>query len=432
MLILAMLSRLNVNLLCTSDTASHLVDSSCLGTETEMQMQDDIDLGKYVQVVFKHYKLGLLIFVIVALVVAVPQLLRPASYTATATLFARTPQYQWRFDSRVLPFVEVHKNWQKEFSEVAKDPWLKRAIADALVDEYPTDLPGSVTVRAGKQTLIHVDATASSPEEAAQLANRWSEAFVEWIDRMYGTTSLVAPVSEELTEVESAYRQAESVVREFKARTGLGIASEGQTMLEGYEWLGPLGLELAEKNRMLAQHRLAVESLEIVRGQIQDAQVTGEPLEGLSWELLNVSSISERGQLDVDVVMKHLDDPEHLKGLIDSELNAQESAVKVLEERVAGDQEEIARLIGELDHLVETRILAKEVYQTLQRKVSEIDVQSKIDGPKLQIIREAVSPAAPKQTDWLMIILSAVVAGGVVGIAGCFAAEFVEARRTTD
>jgi len=183
---------------------------------------------------------------------------------------------------------------------------------------------------------------------------------------------------------------------------------------------------------MLAQHRLAVESLEIVRDQIQDAQTTEKTLDGLSWELLNVSSISERGQLDVGVVMKHLDDPEHLKGLIDTELNAQERAVKVLEEGVAGDQQEITRLIGELDHLVETRILAKEVYQTLQRKVDEIDVQSKIDGPKLQVIREAVSPAESKQTDWLMIILSAVVAGGVVGIAGCFAAKFVEARRTTD
>lgn len=430
MLILAMLLRLNANLLHTSDTVSHLVDSSCLETETEMQ--DDIDLGKYVRVVFTHYKFGLLLFVIVALVVAVPQLLRPASYTATATLFARTPQYQWRFDSRVLPFVQVNKNWQKEFSEVAKDPWLKRTIADALVDEYPAGLPGLVTVRAGKQTLIHVDATASTPEEAAQLANRWSEAFVGRIDQMYGTASLADPFSEELAEVGSVYRLTKDAVREFKARTGIGIASEGQTMLEGYEWLGPLGLELAEKNRLLAQHRLAVGNLQVVRDQLQQAQAAGEALDELSWELLNVTSISERGQLTLDVVVTYLEAPEHLASLIDSELTAQNSVVEILEQEIAGDQEEITRLADELDRLVESRILAKETYQTIYRKIDEIEIQSKIEGPLLQVITKAVSPADPKQTDWLMIILSAVVAGGVVGIAGCFAAEFVEARRTTD
>lgn len=395
-------------------------------------MHEDIDLGKYVRVVFTHYRLGLLLFILVALVILGSQLLRPVSYTATTTLFANTPQYQWRFDSRVLPYVQTNKNWQKEFTEVAKDPWLKGVIAETFVDEYGAGMTGTVTVRAGKQTLIHVDATASTPEVAVRLANRWSDIFIDWIDRLYGITLMADPFSAELIDSENTYLAAAEAVREFKARTGIGIASEGQTMLEGYEWLGPMGLELAENSRALAQHKVAVQNLEIVKTRIRDAQNGGASLENLPWELLNVPAISNRGMVSPEDVQALSDDPQRLAALLEVELAAQNSTIQVLEQQIASDQDEITTLSSELDRLVETRIMTKEVYQTIRRKVDEIAVQSKIEGPQLRIMTEASLPVYPKAADWLMVIVLAFVAGAVVSVVGCFAAEFIESRRTAN
>ena len=392
-------------------------------------MPDDIDLSKYVQVVFRHYKLGLILAVCVALVIVVSQWLQPATYTATTTLFASSPQYQWRFDSRVLPLVQTNKNWQKEFTEVAKDSWLKAEIEAALTERYGESSQGTVAVRAGKQTLVHVDATASTPESAMNLANRWSEEFIEWVDEMYGTAPLADAFSAELVDAENAYMEKVEAVRQYKADTGIGIASEGQTMLEGYEWLGPLGLELAEKNRILAEHTLAVENLEILDEQLQSAQAAGASLESLSWELLNVPAIQDRDQLHIEDVQALFDDAEQIAALIDAEMMAQNNVMATLQDVIADDQDQITQLATELDRLVEARILTKEIYQTIQRKVDEIAVQSEIEGPLLRVITEATLPTGPNRGDWLMIGLLAVVSGAVIGVSGCFVAEFVESRR---
>jgi len=180
---------------------------------------------------------------------------------------------------------------------------------------------------------------------------------------------------------------------------------------------------------MLADYRVAIRNLEVLSEQVQDAQAAGASLDGLSWELLDAPTITARGQLQVDSVALLFDEPARVIALIDSELSAQTNALTTLEDEVASDQDEITRLATELDQLVSARILSKEVYQTLQRKVDEIAVQSQVEGPLLALITEASLPTSAGKGDWFMIAVLAVVAGGVIGIVGCFAAEFIENQR---
>ncbi len=391
-------------------------------------MDDELDLSRYLRVLIRHARLGLLVFIMVAGVIVIANLLRPASFTATATLFGG-PQYQWRFDSRLSPNTPVNVNWQRIFLDLAKDPWFQRQIAAEVEKRLSAQDIGTMTVRAGKQSLIHIDVSASTPEDAARLANAWAEAFADQAERLYGTTALSDQFAQELKRWEETYQQAVQAVEDFKARTGVGISSEGAPSLEGYEWLGAMGMELAEHSRQLAAHRQAIANLELLKEQLEQARRDHSSLEGLPWQLLDIPSITARGILTPEAIIQHLDDAGALSDMLASELAAQQAAASALEERVAAEQAELARLSSELDRLVEERNLARENYQTMSRKVSEIDIASRVEGPLVHVVGKALPPEKPASRDWPVVLVLAVAAGAVLGAAACILAELMTRRR---
>jgi uncharacterized protein involved in exopolysaccharide biosynthesis len=391
-------------------------------------MDDELDLGHYLRILVRHARLGIVVFLLTAGAVLIANLLRPASYTATATLFAGGPQYQWRFDSRLSPNTPVNVNWQKMFLDLAKDPWFRNQIAAQVEARFPGKSIGEMSVRAGKQSLIHIDVTAPTPQEAAKLANAWAEAFANQAEKLYGATALSEPFAQELKRWEEQYQQAVQAVEDFKARTGVGISSEGAPSLEGYEWLGALGLELAERSRQLAAHRQAIANLQLLKEQLEQARRQNSSLESLPWQLLDAPTIAARGILTHEVVAQHLNDAGALAGLLDAELTAQQAAASALEQRLNEDQARLARLSTELDRLVEERNLARENYLTLQRKVSEIEIENRVEGPLVRVVGEAAVPEKRASRDWPVVALLAVIAGAVLGTGACLIAEYLARR----
>lgn len=388
-------------------------------------MEDELDLTRYLRILVRHARLGIVIFILTAGAILLVNLLRPASYTATATLFAGGPQYQWRFDSRLSPNIPVNVNWQRIFLDLAKDPWFRSQVAAQVETRFPHKNIGEMSVRAGKQSLIHIDVTAFTPQDAAGLANAWAEAFAYQAEQLYGATALAEPFAQELKRWEEQYQQAVKAVEEFKARTGVGIASEGAPSLEGYEWLGALGMELAERSRQLAAHRQAIANLQLLKEQLEQARRQNASLEELSWQLLDAPTIAARGILTHEVVAEHLNDAGALAALLDAELTAQQAAATALEERLSADQAQLAQLSSELDRLVEERNLAKENYLTLQRKVSEIEIENRVEGPLVRVVGKAAAPEKRASRDWSVVAVLAITAGAVLAIAASIIAEFM-------
>lgn len=392
-------------------------------------MEDELDLSRYLRILVRHARLGIVVFILTAGVVILANFLRPASYTATATLFAGGPQYQWRFDSRLSPNTPVNVNWQRIFLDLAKDPWFKEQIAVQVKAQFPGENIGEVTIRAGKQSLIHIDVTADTPQDAANLANAWAEVFAHQAEKLYGATALSESFSQELKRWEEIYQQAIQAVDDFKARTGIGVASEGAPSLEGYEWMGALGMELAERSRQLAAHHQAIANLQLLKEQLEQARRQNSSLDNLSWQLLDAPSIAARGILTHEIIAQHRNDAGALAALLDAELAAQQAAASALEQRLAADQTELAKLSSELDRLVEQRSLAKENYQTLQRKVNEIDIENHVEGPLVRIVGIAVPPAKRASRDWPVVAVLAAAVGAILGTAACIIAERMTRRR---
>jgi hypothetical protein len=199
-------------------------------------------------------------------------------------------------------------------------------------------------------------------------------------------------------------------------------------MLEGYEWLGHLGLDLAEKNRILSAHRVAVASLETLLGQFRDAKQAGRSLNSLPWDSLDAAPIIARGQLSPSIALSQIDTPDKLESGLTSELAAQSQTVKLLEDEIAGKQKEMTSLTTEFDQLVEDRIHTRENYQTIWRKVDEIRTQAATDSIELRVIQAAELPTSPVPIQWPLIGILALAGGGVIGLAGCYVAEFLEHR----
>ena len=76
---------------------------------------------------------------------------------------------------------------------------------------------GSVDGRPGASDLIFVKATADSPTKAAAIANAWSSAYVEEVNRIYGQVpvTMLGSVENELTQSRTAYEQAQAALEAF-------------------------------------------------------------------------------------------------------------------------------------------------------------------------------------------------------------------------
>jgi len=392
-------------------------------------MQEEIDLGKHLRAIAAHYRLGLLIFFIIAAIIIGMQFILPTSYQATATLFAAAQQNQWRFDTRLASNPEAGKNWPKEFLELSKDAWLKEQIALQISPETGGELDGAVWV-GNKQSLLHVQALSSSPEKAIDLANEWSLAFIGWVSQVYGTAATSESTLQQLEEVNKIYQKSLQDLKDFQARTGIGVAAEGQTMMEGYEWLGPLGLELAEKNRALAAQKVAQANLALLNAQFQEAKEAGKSLKDLPWQLLDVAPISARGQLTPQIAIEKSDQPRELEALLSAEIDVQSRATQALEEEVGKNQQAIMDQIEQHDQLVQERILQRENYTTFRRKVDEIQYQAKIEDVELRMLTPAAAPVTPvRAMSWPLAAILALGVGAIAGVAACYVAEYIQKRR---
>jgi uncharacterized protein involved in exopolysaccharide biosynthesis len=117
-----------------------------------------------------------------------------------------------------------------DFDETERAPTrLVRLIAAESVASSDNRNPGD---------LIEISAQATSADKAAELANAWARAYVDYINGLYGSgpAQLSASVINELEEAQAAYDQAQGAVEEF-------IRADGSNSLER---------QIAEKQQIIS------------------------------------------------------------------------------------------------------------------------------------------------------------------------------------
>ncbi|MBW7883274.1 MAG: hypothetical protein H3C34_11680 [Caldilineaceae bacterium] len=208
-------------------------------------VEDEIDLRKYLETVLYRWReilfINLLVVVAAAAGVLGLRAVRQPVYEATSTAAIVRTSTNVQFDSRFqtssdLPSGQDLNSRRTTLLALV----LSGSIADKVVTELgsmltederePINLLESVEAeldtpegRTGNSDLIKISVTTDSPEKAAAIANAWAKYYVQEVNRIYGQVpdEMLASVANELADAQTAYETAQAELEEFMAASSL-------------------------------------------------------------------------------------------------------------------------------------------------------------------------------------------------------------------
>ncbi len=380
-------------------------------------MSDEIDLHAYLGALRRRWWLllgGMLVALAITFAFGAAQ---QKHYQAAATLLATSPNYQWRFDASILPYIDNRRDYQREFLVIGRSSQIATMAAEqlkasgALPAATPDDLLAAVTLRAGDASTIQVLATAGTPEQAAAIANVWADSFVQVAREVTGVGAELENYQAELAIAGQRMDQAEADLAQVRTETGLFINSDSS---EEQEISNVHRRQLSLVNDRLAAYLTDLDALRLLAADVSQSS-TADQLADLPWELLAGPVVAQRGELTPELAQSLLDQPDELLAVLQAEEQALAGAVESLTGESDGLQAALAadwQLYGAAQRAYN---LTRETYNTMWRKVDEASIQGRIDPSQLTIVSEALPPTAPVQTRRMAQLAVAAVLGLIAG-----------------
>ena len=381
-------------------------------------MSEEIDLQLYLRALLRRWWI-IAIFVAVALVAAfVITALQPRHYDAVATLTATAPRFQWRFDLGIQPVIDTRRDYQREYLAISKSNDIAVRAAELLsgaeppINLTPAEILAAIAVRTGDSNTLLVTATANDPQQAAGLANAYSQAFVEVGQKLGGVSADLANYRSELEAAGQKLAQAEQTLLDTRSATGFLLVSG--TDPNTIEMQNPGLRQLDLKTQSLAETSNDLDGLRTLVGRLEAAE-PGTDLAQLPWELLAGPVLSQRGVVSPAWALQSLDDPQALLAALRSEEAALGAAVDQLTEETTDLRLQVAEDWRTYSTATRNYGLLRDVYNILARKVSEAEIQERIDPAQLTVASSALEPARPTQTRQVALYLVAGVVGLILG-----------------
>ncbi|MFM7172388.1 MAG: Wzz/FepE/Etk N-terminal domain-containing protein, partial [Caldilinea sp.] len=207
-------------------------------------MDDEIDLRQYLDVLiawrWEILAITVLVTLVAAGVVLIQRAVTPPVYSATATLAIARTSRDIQFDENFRTTLDAENpaNTRRValvglVASNAVAEVVAKELSDAFDEEEraPTELLKQLEAAAvtapGSRTegdLIQITARAGEPEKAAELATTWAKAYVEYANRLYGDVpvQLIESVQNELAQAQVAYDSAQTKLETFLSANGVG------------------------------------------------------------------------------------------------------------------------------------------------------------------------------------------------------------------
>lgn len=383
-------------------------------------MTQELDFTFLRRALSRRWWLIVLLVVLAAAGAVLFGLVRPPVYQAQAQLLARAPKYQWRFNASVLPIVDERRDWRREFMLLGQTIQVARRVAEQVGDGAAgSALLRRVSFRPDATDRIILEASGPTPQAAADLANTWSRVLQAAVSERYGTVTEAQTYADLRSKFEAQLQGAQSKLEAFKAQTGQSVGATESLEAAGLE---PDQKELDSKARLLADYRVALDNVNRLAQEVADAQAGRRAPSSIPWELLQDPILLQRAALKGDQLPAQSDLPAWA-ALLQAEAAGLQDLVNWLNDDVIRLQTQLAREDSELYRLTRERNLAAESYETVRRKLNEIEVQEAVDPVGIEILDAATPPEAP--SSWpLTTRLAVAIVGGLV--AGLWLALFWE------
>lgn len=236
-------------------------------------MEEEVDLGQYIEILIRHKKQIIAITLAVVIVVFIVSMFLPPVYEAEASLALLRVRSEVSFEPKFKTISAEGslsraglESRQEAFTSLAQSHSIAATVFQALKDRWPDmvigirGLKNSVTVKA-KGDLILIQARARDPQLAADIANAWANEAARLINTVYGQVSQpVAEVRSQAQQAKTRYENAQKALEKFISENRISSLQRRIT-------------ELQEARDALQEAQLAViglhlgKQLEMVRGQ---------------------------------------------------------------------------------------------------------------------------------------------------------------------
>jgi len=401
-------------------------------------MEEEIDLRAYVEVLIRRWKWIAGLALVAAVTAFVVSTLLPPTYEASAVVIITQPRYQMQFDPRF----ETVNDWMpayKAFPTLATSDDVLQSVVDAYtpssqaqIEEWKLGtLSGMVTASSeGDPSLVVLEASSRSPQDAAAIANLWAGALVQQGNRIYSEKEIdVAFFEEQANQAEETLDEADAALIEFQARNQASIISAQLDSLR------------RTQNDYLADQRTVAYIVQDIQGlRDQLAQQPGNRPASLADDLtallLQIKAFDAQASIPVQLQVSSAEplsdksQAEQIAFLDDLVTTLEAKSVEIdgrlveLEPQILALQRQLQEIKTEQDRLTRTRDLARETYTTLARKLEEARIAVQEESGVLQVGSYAAVPEKPVGPRKLLNTAVAGALGLMMGVFGAFAVEW--------
>lgn len=411
-------------------------------TETYEEAADELDLGRYLNVFRRWWRLILLCGALGALAAFGTSSLLAKSYDAEASLAIIRTGTVLNFDPKIRTVSDTDPtqnldqvSLRKSLLTLATSNELAQQVVDRIGDRLPARLRDPALLVAEMSVtndadLIRIRANAETSEQAALLANTWAQVYQERVNAIYNE-SLVTP--------ETARAQAEAAKQTYDARQAELIAFLKDNSLEELKRrrdvvAAQLDNQSKEESKLI---QLEAEA-KALRERIASGAASGSRGAGLATLLLEASAFSTGAELPVNVqlALNQID----AGGTFDDQLKQLDSLIAALQSRRQAlhddTQQTLHQELNSLKAQVEqtdakereltaARDLAWSTYQTLSTQVAQTDVAAQSQGQVVRLASAAIVPLEPASSRRLTSTLLGGIVGLLIGAALAFVMEFL-------
>ncbi len=344
--------------------------------------------------------------------------------------------------------------------DLADDPEFGTG-GDAAIDATPTEqaqarlvatgkaLRNAVTVRrAGRTSIIEIEASSRSATQAARIANGFAQAYLDQIRQAKEEVDARArlQVDSRLVELRKEAEAADSALQQYKIANGL-MSAQGATMAE--QESSTLGQQLASARALLAERpgRLAAARAQFERGggggdvasalnsgtigalRTQEAESSralaqlraryGERHPAIGQEEQRLGAVQRQIQLEIDRILSSLEAEVRVaRSGVESLVASQQASRRMLASNAAAQ-------VGYME-LERKALAARAIYGAFLNRSIGTAAREGIEPPRASIASPALVPLQPTSPNVRLVSSLALVFALAFGGIGIALAEYLD------
>jgi uncharacterized protein involved in exopolysaccharide biosynthesis len=400
----------------------------------EQLAYEEIDLRKYVRVLFKNWLWILAAVVVCAAAAMGASFAMSPMYEASALIAITDARYSMQFDTRLettdeQPSTRVYSDLAVS-GDVLQELWSELDRKPAGMEDWH-ELEGALEAEIGlDRSLLNLTVKLPDPDVVASVANAWAEVLVVRVNDIYGSSGEdLLFFADQLTRTESDLEAAEAALIDFQSINGTQILQN------------QLSAKLADQNLYLKELRevdYLTRDIRDLHAQLLDQpanyRVTfGDRLTALSLQvrsfnaqtgmpiLLQVATPDALSNQTLDEQLALLDE---LLSTLAVRTDDVADQLTILEPDVLALQQDLEIARTEYNRLTRSRDLARDTYTMLARKVEESQIGAADDKGQVVLASYAAVPIQPVGPRKKLITVFGAAIGGMLSVLGVFAVEW--------